>query len=175
MSDYMDLWRVPQLGIDAFAARVERFSYGRHGHDSYALGTVDAGAMRFWHGGASHVAAPGSLFAINPGEVTTASRPRAQDAAAARDARAHRARLGAAARAAVALRRAGEYLAEHLSGAVTLAELAAAVGLSPFYLLRAFKRKTVAAELGFCDQSHLARRFKRAFGVTLAQYASRGL
>ncbi|HEU5171565.1 MAG TPA: AraC family transcriptional regulator [Gemmatimonadales bacterium] len=95
--------------------------------------------------------------------------------------------------------RAREYLDEHLGEPVTLLDLAAAVGLSPFYFLRTFKRATglpphayqnqlrlararrllslgepparVAAGLGFVDQSHLTRRFKAAFGVTPGQYA----
>jgi AraC-like DNA-binding protein len=92
-----------------------------------------------------------------------------------------------------------EYMAAHLSERICLLDMARTVGLSPFYLLRAFKRATgmpprsylyqlrldhargllrrgvppaqVAAELGFTDQSHLTHRFKAAFGVTLGQYA----
>lgn len=80
----------------------------------------------------------------------------------------------------------------------SLETLAQAVGLSPFHLLRVFRRATglpphawfrqlrleqargllktglapaaVAAQLGFADQSHLTRQFKQAFGVGPAQY-----
>ena len=97
------------------------------------------------------------------------------------------------------VRRAKEYLDEHAAEPIRLDELAAYVGLSPYYFLRSFKRATglpphgylnllrlqrarallrtgeppaaVAAAVGFVDQSHLSRRFKAAFGVTPGQYA----
>src|SRR5436309_3146946 len=80
-----------------------------------------------------------------------------------------------------------------LAGPPTLDELAAAAGMSPFALLRAFRAETglpphaylnqlrvrlarqlldaglppaqVAADAGFADQPHLTRHFKRAVGV----------
>jgi len=97
--------------------------------------------------------------------------------------------------------RAKEYMIEHLGDPVRLSDLAQAVGLSPFYLLRTFKSATgmaphsylnqlrlekakvllrrgepsagVAAALGFVDQSHLTRRFKAAFGVTPGNYGAK--
>jgi len=69
-SDYACLWSIPLVaGVEAFSARFTHFAYARHSHDSYAVGTIDAGAMRFWHGGATHIAAAGTVIAINPGEV----------------------------------------------------------------------------------------------------------
>lgn len=69
-SEHSLIWRDPALcGVEAFKACFTRFSYARHTHDSYAIGTVDQGAMGFWHGGAQHAAARGAVFAINPGEV----------------------------------------------------------------------------------------------------------
>lgn len=56
-------------GVEAFKASFRRFSYARHTHDSYALGTVEEGAMGFWHGGKQHAARRGQVIAINPGEV----------------------------------------------------------------------------------------------------------
>ncbi len=86
---------------------------------------------------------------------------------------------------------------------VDLATLAALTGLSRFQVLRAFKRRyglpphtyqlrvrlgkaqealrrgeapaMVAAATGFVDQSHLARHFKRALGVTPGQYVRAGV
>jgi AraC-like DNA-binding protein len=80
-----------------------------------------------------------------------------------------------------------------------LRELASDVGISPYHLIRTFERQIgmppsryrralrvlaarrlvragvppaeVAAECGFCDQSHLNRHFKAATGVTPGQYA----
>lgn len=99
-------------------------------------------------------------------------------------------------RRAVALVRA--YLKEHFAEEISLAELSAIAGLSPFHLLRVFReqaglppheyqlqlrvahaRKLIrdgeaitnaALETGFCDQSHLSRSFKRITGMTPGQY-----
>ncbi|MCK2220864.1 AraC family transcriptional regulator [Actinomadura sp. ATCC 31491] len=99
---------------------------------------------------------------------------------------------GRAVREAVAL------LHERLADPPALEELAAAVGARPFGLLRAFKEATglpphayltslrvrtarrlledgvrpalVAAEVGFTDQAHLTRHFRRIVGVPPAAY-----
>lgn len=93
------------------------------------------------------------------------------------------------------LRRAVDYIHEHLADDVSLTALAAAAGLSPFHFSRLFKKSTglaphryltlrrverartllmadyatiadVALQVGFCDQSHLAAHFKRIYGIT---------
>jgi len=97
-----------------------------------------------------------------------------------------------------AVRRAREYLEANFSDDVSLAELAAEVSLSPFYLARAFEREigvpphaylegvrirtarefldrgsdlvSTALAVGYSDQSHLTRRFKRFMGITPGQY-----
>jgi AraC-like DNA-binding protein len=97
------------------------------------------------------------------------------------------------------VRAAREYLHEHLADAVALDELCAVAGMAPFRLVRAFRRAygvpphryqlglrvarakelmrcgrelvDVAGEVGFYDQSHLARHFKRHTGVTPRAYA----
>jgi AraC-like DNA-binding protein len=99
---------------------------------------------------------------------------------------------------AAALARARDYLAASCADNVSLARLAAEVGLDPFALVRGFSRAyglpphawlvqervrraqallragrapaVVAAELGFADQSHLTRQFKRIVGVTPGRY-----
>jgi AraC-like DNA-binding protein len=96
------------------------------------------------------------------------------------------------------LRRVREYLREHLHEHVRLDDLAAMASLSRFQLTRQFERAyglplhayhvhlrlseakkrlraglpiaTVAADLGFADQSHLNRRFKGAFGMTPGEW-----
>ncbi len=106
-------------------------------------------------------------------------------------------RLG---RETAAVRRAQDLLRADAGATLGLAELASAVGLSPWYLNRVFARdvglpphawrnqwrlaqaKTllrhgqataeIAAALGFADQAHLHRHFKRAFGVTPGAYGS---
>lgn len=90
-------------------------------------------------------------------------------------------------------------LREDHAAALSLRDLADAVGLSPWHLNRVFSRSVglpphawrnqwrlaqaktllraglapaeVSAQLGYADQSHLHRQFKRAFGVTPGVYA----
>jgi AraC-like DNA-binding protein len=92
-----------------------------------------------------------------------------------------------------------EYLRENLHRNVSLNELAALTGLSKAYVIRSFRRAVgmppyewllqlrieegrkrlkegssiseLAFELGFSDQSHFHRRFKRVTGMTPAAYA----
>lgn len=94
--------------------------------------------------------------------------------------------------------RAAEYLREHRTGMPTLDDLCAATGLSPSYLIRAFKARygmtphaylvdcriqycreqlrrgrpiaDVALAAGFADQAHLQRAFKRHVAATPGQY-----
>jgi AraC-like DNA-binding protein len=91
-----------------------------------------------------------------------------------------------------------EYMREHLSGRLSLDELAAVAGLSPFHFLRQFQARhhvtpqqmlmalrlsaakrqltageapaQVAAATGLADQAHLTRAFARRYGVTPARY-----
>ncbi|MBB3221137.1 AraC family transcriptional regulator [Pseudoduganella umbonata] len=96
------------------------------------------------------------------------------------------------------VRRAAEYLRAHRAGNPTLDDLCGATGLSPSYLIRAFKARygmtphawlvdcriqycreqlrrgrpiaDVALEAGFADQAHLQRAFKRHVAATPGQY-----
>jgi AraC-like DNA-binding protein len=97
-----------------------------------------------------------------------------------------------------AVKRAREYLDAYYAESITLADLAGAAGLSPYYLARAFTAELglpphayltqvrirraqallkrdcpitgIAYDVGFSDQSHLNRRFKRIVGLTPGQY-----
>lgn len=97
-----------------------------------------------------------------------------------------------------AVKRAREYLETLPSEKVSLESLAREAALSPFHLCRVFHQATglsphayqtlvrvrlaktllaegvpisqVAVEVGFFDQAHLTRHFKRIFGVTPGQY-----
>jgi AraC-like DNA-binding protein len=91
------------------------------------------------------------------------------------------------------------YLEERYAENVTLDDLARFVNLSPYHLLRLFRQQTglpphtyltqvrvrrarsllragvpiaeTALQVGFTDQSHLSRHFKRTVGVPPGQYA----
>lgn len=98
------------------------------------------------------------------------------------------------------LRQVVDYIHENLADGVSLADLARVAALSPFHFARQFRRTTglppheyvtrcrverarellvrpgvgiadVAVQVGFCDQSHLARHYKRVFGLTPAAFA----
>ena len=97
------------------------------------------------------------------------------------------------------MRRARDYIQHNYAENITLKELAAISGLSPYHFLRVFRRDMgltphaylnhirvlrardllqqscpiaqAAVNVGFVDQSHLHRHFKRIVGVTPGQYA----
>ena len=96
------------------------------------------------------------------------------------------------------IRRARTYLQEHFNKPVSLDELSACAGLSPYHLIRSFTRHfglpphayqnhirverartlmiagaplaQVASSVGFADQSHFTRHFRRIMNVTPANY-----
>lgn len=98
-----------------------------------------------------------------------------------------------------AVSRVRDYLEAHFAKAITLTELSALSGVSPFHLSRQFRVRfglppymylelvrvnrardmlragepisRIAFATGFSDQSHLTRRFKRVVGVPPGQYA----
>jgi AraC-like DNA-binding protein len=91
-----------------------------------------------------------------------------------------------------------EYLREHFTDNVKLKDLAKVAELSPYYLLRVFKASVgvpphlyqqqlrvwkakqlladgvslaaISSEIGFADQSHFSRQFKKITGLTPARY-----
>jgi AraC-like DNA-binding protein len=99
------------------------------------------------------------------------------------------------------LRLACDYIEAHLAESILLENLADATGISKFYLVRQFTRglglpphayqirlriararellatalavKRVSAELGFADQSHFGRHFRKTTGLTPAEYQRR--
>ncbi|MFM0265197.1 AraC family transcriptional regulator [Paraburkholderia sediminicola] len=108
--------------------------------------------------------------------------------------------LGEARREAHKMAQAREYVAANYARDIPVDELAELVGLSRYYLTRAFCKEfglpphayatqvrllaakrmlaaghsaaTAAAAVGFYDQSHLNRLFKRAYGITPGTYAA---
>ena len=102
----------------------------------------------------------------------------------------------------VPIKRVRDYLETHFAENISLEKLSTIANLSPFYLLRSFKKQIglpphsylnqvrlnrakmllaqgrqisqVAHETGFADQSHLTRQFKRMLGFTPGQYQLKG-
>jgi len=100
------------------------------------------------------------------------------------------------------LLRARDYIRENCARAVSLEELCAVTAISRFHLVRAFAREfglpphayqlhlqiaagrrlladgmrpsEIATKLGFADQSHLTRHFRRALGLTPTEYRKLG-
>lgn len=97
------------------------------------------------------------------------------------------------------LRQVTEYINEHSAQNPSLIKMAQIVQMSPYYFSRLFKKSTgltphqyllkcrterakrllkssnlsiatIAAQVGFVDQSHLARHFKRLVGVSPSQF-----
>ncbi|KRE90953.1 AraC family transcriptional regulator [Frateuria sp. Soil773] len=246
-----------RAGVELYRAHIVRHAFEPHMHDGFGLGAIESGVERFRYRGADHLAPPGSLVTMDPGEPHTgraetaggwryrmlyidpaaaaaitgepgwwfgeavsADTAAAQRTAALLDALWHtdeplafdcllaellagfrpHARVprpaadGRAARFAPTL----DYLHAHLADRLTLEQLAATAGLSPFHFLRQFRRQygvtpqqmlmavrlseakrrlaageapaQVAAAAGLADQAHLTRAFARRYGVTPARY-----
>jgi AraC-like DNA-binding protein len=260
-------WRHTAVdGVDLLRARYVTHRYGRHAHETYTFGVIEAGVEEFEYGGSMLRAGAGAVALLDPDVVHTgqagtpagwtyrvlypqvcvvtdvaaelgwpAGTPRFpqtvlyDNATATLVRSAHRAaehaddlasatllRIALAAllrahaaggpvagpsvtrRAPAAVGATRDLLHQRLADPPTLAELAAMTDLSQFALLRAFRAETglpphaylnqlrvrraralldngvsaasVAAEVGFADQAHLTRHFKRVVGVPPAAY-----
>ncbi|GLI02479.1 helix-turn-helix transcriptional regulator [Phytohabitans aurantiacus] len=244
-----------ETGIDLLSARFVGHRYAPHLHDEYSIGVCTGGAERIDYRGASHIAVPGTVALLEPGEPHTGEaaasggwsydaayvppelfgdgpphfpQPVVTDPDAAR-------MLGAAYRALMrgadplegetrlllaldtvvcryavgvtaAERRLGgrlvatvmASLGDRIVAPPSLAEIAGEVGLSRYQVVRAFREAVgmppyawlaqhrvrrartlllaghrpadVAGLVGFADQAHLTRWFRRVMGVTPAVY-----
>jgi AraC-like DNA-binding protein len=253
-------------GVDLLRARFVTHRYGRHAHETYTFGLIEAGVEEFEYGRTLLRAGPGAVALLNPDVVHTgqAATPvgwtyrvlypqvsvvrsvaaelgvnrgtpwfpdtvlyDAATAALLRQAhqaaehgdrlasstlltaaltrllRAHSAAppsdgLKTPGRSPASVQAVRDLLPQRLASPPSLGELAAITGLSQFAVLRAFRQETgmpphaylnqlrvrrarqlldsglaaadVAAEVGFADQAHLTRHFKRVLGVPPAAY-----
>ncbi len=72
------LWRAQELGnLELLRATYLNHAFARHTHEEFMIGVIERGGCAFYYRGATHVAAPGSLVFINPGEVHDGSGARA--------------------------------------------------------------------------------------------------
>ena len=66
------MWRPASLtGVTLLRGEFLQQRFARHAHEEYALGVVTQGALGFQYRGASHLAGPGELNIVVPGEVHT--------------------------------------------------------------------------------------------------------
>lgn len=217
---------VPELDLELLHARDVTHVYPPHLHEVAAVTIILRGVEITRIGEREHVATAGDVLLINADEVhasrsvnaeyiaikvrrdiafaETIVRDRRLFAALLRFTQTFDARDFALVptitahdeqRAVAAVR---SYLKEHFAEDIALAELSAIAGLSPFHLLRVFRKHTglpphefqlqlrvaharklirggeaiaeAALRTGFCDQSHLSRSFKRIVGMTPGQY-----
>ena len=68
MPDGLRFHPYPLAGVDAMTASTSR-AFPRHTHDQYGIGVVVAGGHASWSGRGEVEAGPGSLIAVNAGEV----------------------------------------------------------------------------------------------------------
>jgi AraC-like DNA-binding protein/quercetin dioxygenase-like cupin family protein len=188
----------------AHSADGEAWSY-RSLYPGAALLAGDGGPAPFFGGGVYADAALAAEVGALHRALEAGDDPLAQDVMAREVCAALARRYGRAAarvpRDPAAVARMREYLHARVAARVTLAEVAAAAGMSEFHCIRVFRRATgvppyayldllrvgrakallesgmaisrVAYAAGFSDQSHLTRRFKRVVGVTPGVYARR--
>ncbi len=60
--------QAPVAGVERLEAHFAGFAYGRHRHDTYAIGVTVAGAQGFDYRGAARVSTPGDVFVLHPDE-----------------------------------------------------------------------------------------------------------
>ena len=56
-------------GIERLRAHFVRHAYGRHAHETYAIGVTEAGSQSFTCRGIRHATRPGALMLFNPAEL----------------------------------------------------------------------------------------------------------
>jgi AraC-like DNA-binding protein len=69
--DAAEFKRTARPGIELYRAHIVRHAFDPHLHEAFGLGVIDAGVERFRYRGAEHLAAPGTLVLMNPGELHT--------------------------------------------------------------------------------------------------------
>ena len=55
-------------GVELFEARLQRLSYRRHRHDTYAISLTESGVLGVTYRGATHVGMPGQVVVLHPDE-----------------------------------------------------------------------------------------------------------
>ena len=67
--DWFHLARDPALGIEGLQAKLDTYAYGRHAHETYAIGVCEAGSQTFTCRGTRQRTRPGSVMLLEPFEL----------------------------------------------------------------------------------------------------------
>ncbi|MBD2099646.1 AraC family transcriptional regulator [Leptolyngbya sp. FACHB-261] len=68
--EQVKFWRTPDLGnLELMRATYITHSFPRHSHDSFGIGIIEQGALRFNCEDKAHIIPAGNLILINPGQV----------------------------------------------------------------------------------------------------------
>ena len=76
--DAAEFKRPARDGVELYRAHIVRHAFDPHLHEAFGLGVIDAGVERFRYRGTEHLAAPGTLVLMNPGELHTGRAETAQ-------------------------------------------------------------------------------------------------
>ncbi|ARB45086.1 AraC family transcriptional regulator [Alloalcanivorax xenomutans] len=68
-TNWVDLSRDPETGIESLRAHFEGHAYDPHWHDTYAIGLTEQGVQRFHLGRTRHESTPGKVILLEPGDV----------------------------------------------------------------------------------------------------------
>jgi hypothetical protein len=69
-ADCVHFWREPRYGdMECLTARYRDHHYVPHVHETYAIGVIIEGAEAWHYRGARHVAGPGEIVSVMPGEL----------------------------------------------------------------------------------------------------------
>lgn len=76
--DAAEFKRTVRGGVELYRAQIVRHAFDPHLHEAFGLGVIDAGVERFRYRGTEHLASPGTLVLMNPGELHTGRAETAQ-------------------------------------------------------------------------------------------------
>ena len=74
-SNWVNLLKDADTGIETLHAHFEGHAYDPHWHDSYLIGYTEAGVQQFDCRGSRHYSTPGGVFMLAPGEVHDGEAP----------------------------------------------------------------------------------------------------
>lgn len=74
-TDWIELSRDADTGIETIRAHFEGHAYDPHWHDSYLIGVTESGVQQFSSRRQRHRSTPGTVFLLEPGEIHDGDAP----------------------------------------------------------------------------------------------------